>query len=106
MKLSSAKINEIKKLCSEIGEMDGIPPKEIKKLEQKKIKTHKAFQLSKQAERALSLEWHSISLSELWEDTIIHSVENELDSSKLVINVIIQIRSDFTEKEVLEELKE
>ena len=105
MKFSSDKINELKQLCGEVDEIDGLSPKEYRKKEAKRKKHYKTHQLCKQIERSLSLDWMDISESEIWTDTMIASVRQDIQSPNLILSVYILPQSRFTEKEILEELK-
>lgn len=75
----------------------------------KKGKTNKKFeykskQLSKQAERALALEWSSLNLS-LDTDLQIISVEPDPISSKLIVHVSVGEDNQLNEKEIIQILK-
>ncbi len=104
MKLSKSKIDQIKALCSEVSEDDGIHPRELAKKERKKRIDYKSLQLSKQAERALHLEWSGVFATSVLADLKIHSVEPEPQSQRLIVTIILDSACSCSEKEVLVKL--
>jgi len=103
MKLSQLKDAQIRQLCADWDEEDGVRPE--KRREYKK-KDFKPLKLCRQAEKALAFEWDKLTDSHITEGMAIERVTPEDNGSKLVLHVAYDARQYESDQIVLAVLKE
>ena len=104
MKLNQLKKAQIRRLCADWAEDDGVRP-ERKGGSQKK-KDFKPLKLCRQAEKALAFEWDELVDRHIMEGMAIERVTPEHNGSRLVLHVLYDPLCFETDQVVLAALKE
>lgn len=103
MKLSQLKKAQVRELCADWDEEDGVRP-ERKRERQKR--GFKPLQLCRQAEKALAFEWDDLVNRQITAGMNIEQVTPEENGGKLVLHVVYDPLRYASNQIVLTELKE
>jgi ribosome-binding factor A len=103
MKLSQLKNAQIRQLCADWDEEDGVRPE---KRRERRKKDFKPLKLCRQAEKALAFEWDELTDRRITAGMAIEKITPEDNGSKLVVHVVYDAKRYISHQIVMHALKE